>query len=117
MHGIPENTDLAPLVGAILEQLCIGLNEIILRFGDSLSLTVEGQLRLESNEVVWQGNTYREAANAFAALLGVAIVRSWIVDSKTLSIEFSNGTVVTVFDSKTRYESFQLHIGDRVVVV
>lgn len=81
MHGIPEDTDLSPLVGASLEQLCIGLHEIILRFGDRLSLTVEGELRLDLDRTVWYGSNYREAADALAGLLGVQVVRSWVVDN------------------------------------
>jgi hypothetical protein len=117
MHGIPKDTDLSPLVGTTLEQLCIGLHEIILRFGDNLSLTVEGSLRIDFDSTSWNGSKYGEAANVFAALLGVEVIRCAVIDSKTLCIEFANGGVVTAYDSKDCYESFQLRLGDRLVVV
>jgi hypothetical protein len=44
VYGLPDETDLTFFIGTELQQVCIGRHEVILRFGDDLSITVESDI-------------------------------------------------------------------------
>ena len=118
MFGLPEGLDLSFLVGVTLEQVSFGPHQLVLRFGNKVSLSVETEVRIASPS---QDALYFDIASTAAAV--VALISAEVTDVSyttdgTLTLEFSSVmTVVTIYDSSKEYESYQLYDGDTVYVV
>ena len=59
----------------------------------------------------------RDAAQALADLIGVAVVDARVAEPGTLTLGWDEGSVLEVFDSNEHYESYQIHLGERLIVV
>ena len=59
----------------------------------------------------------RDAAQALADLLGVVVIEARVVEPGTLMLRWADGSVLEVFDSNEHYESYQIHLGERLIVV
>ena len=117
MHRISENTDLSALTGKNVEQICIGVHEVILNLEDDLYITVEGDFSFGGEETVEKEIDFRSAANAFADLLAHTIVDAKVLRNDAVVFSFSNGTNLTVFDSSDHGECFQIKLPDRLIIV
>ena len=115
MHRIPENTDLSPLIGKNVEQVCIGAHEVIINLEDDLYITVEGGFAF-GHEEPSEDPDFRRAANAFAALVGHTITGAKVLRDEAVAFNFSGGTTLTIFDDSDHGESFQIKLPDRLVV-
>jgi hypothetical protein len=115
MNRITNKTDLSPLIGKNVEQVCIGLHEIIINLEDNLFISIEGAFSFDG------GNTIEEdfpsCANSFAQLLGLTISEVTILRDDAVSFNFSNSENLIIFDSSDHYESFQIQLPDQLVVV
>jgi hypothetical protein len=116
--GLPEDETFDFLAGRVLEQVCFGQFQTQLRFDESVRVAVEGDIvvrqpGLDSIEV----EDGRDIAAPLLALLGQAVSRVRVPDSNNLLIEFNWGTSVCFIDSEEHYESFQVHVGDRTIVI
>ena len=115
MYGVPEKDDLVGLVGKELIQICIGVNQVFLQFEKNVRINVESRIEYPTfgGEV---GNFCCE--NAFLiGLLGSTVSEVYRADNRTLGITFSNGNSVELKDDSDQYESFQIKIGDDLIVV
>jgi hypothetical protein len=129
MFGISADEDFDFLVGKLLQQMCFGENELVLRFDDpTIDLKVVSDVPqivcvIESNiEIITQvrGSRLAESALSLAGdlvnLLGKRILG---VETKprTLSLKFDNEYTLVLHDSEEHYESFNIRYGDRTIVV
>jgi len=117
MFGLAEDTDLEFLKGAVLEQVCIGAHEVIFRFEQDLSITVESDFLVALNEVGQRFEDTRSSANACAALLGEQIVDVHVLPEGTLAVEFSAAKRLELYDSSPNYESYQITHGLKTIVI
>jgi len=118
MHGIPANLDLRFLVGQVLTQVCLGEHQVILRFGDTISIYIGSGIshRTQRDETTKTTN-YGLIAPTLAALLGSTIVRAARESDTVLSIAFSNGETLELHDDSKEYESIVITAGDQTVVI
>lgn len=116
--GLPEGEAFDFLGGRVLEQICFGQFQVQLRFDERVSIAVEGAVGVSGDGVAeTTAEDPRNAGSALIALLGRTISHIRLPDAKNLVIEFDNGTTVRIVDSEEGYESFQVHVRDRVIVV
>jgi hypothetical protein len=87
------------------------------RLEDELYISIEGDFRFGSEASGEPKMDYRHAAQNFADLLESRILKADAIQVDAVTVEFSDGTRLTVFDSSDQYESFQIKLPDRLVVV
>lgn len=102
MFGLDVDTDVSGLSGCRLESIDLTEHQVQLRL-DSLNGT---RLSIESAFAVTPGggdrSAYerpRDAAQALADRLGVAVVDARVTDPGTLTLRWDDGSVLEVFDS------------------
>jgi Family of unknown function (DUF6188) len=117
MHRIAENTNLSALRGKLVEQICIGVHQVIVRLEDNLYVAIEGDFLFGKEAPPERQVDYRSAANDFANLLEDRIIDAEVIRDDAVVFNFSSGARLTVFDSSDQYESFQIKLPDRLVVV
>lgn len=115
MHGIPKNTDLTPIIGKIVEQVCIGTHEVILNLEDDLYITIEGGFSF-GDEVPSENPNFPHSANAFAELLGSEITYAKVLSTNKVAFIFSSTKVLTIYDDSDTGESFLIKLPDRLIV-
>ncbi|KRB75116.1 hypothetical protein ASE01_17305 [Nocardioides sp. Root190] len=120
MYGLSPETDLSPLNGCKLTFLGFGRHQVQLAFsGDTpCSVSIEGDYIVTPSGR--DATTFNEAVDGAAALLpllGHAVVFASVPTDGTIRLEFDDGSVIEVLDSSARYESYQVSIGDRLLVV
>jgi hypothetical protein len=120
MYGLDVGTDLTPLTGCSLQSIDLTLHQLQLRLDslNGISLSIESDFSI--GQAGGAASTYErppEAAQALAVLLGVEVVDAQVTAPGTLTIRWANGSVLQVFDSNEHYESYQIHLGERLIVV
>ncbi|MFN8192362.1 MAG: DUF6188 family protein [Nocardioidaceae bacterium] len=59
----------------------------------------------------------RDGAQALADRLGVEVVDARVTQPGTLTLRWDDGSILEVFDSNEHYESYQIQLGERLIVV
>jgi hypothetical protein len=59
MHRLPLDTDLGALVGKIVEQISIGVHQVILHVEDRLFIAIEGNFSFTSEDQEESETEYR----------------------------------------------------------
>ncbi|WP_188037031.1 DUF6188 family protein [Actinotalea sp. JY-7885] len=117
MYGLPAATDLSALNGLILLQVCVGQNEVILRFDDTSWIRVESAMRLVpdgATPIQEQDGVLREL---FAALGAPIEAVQWTVEG-TVRIRFQGRDAhVEIVDDDPHYESFMIQLKDQPAIV
>ena len=122
MHGLSPDTDLGPLNGSTLTFVGFGEHQVQLAFyGDDLthrSISIEGDyvVTTSGREPIVVSEA-RAGAVGLLSLLSRTVARASVPTDGTVRIDFDDGSVVEVLDSSTRYESYQVNLGDRLLVV
>lgn len=118
MYGLPSDLDLGFLVGPTLLQVCIGENEVILRFDGDISITIESRFLvrdLSGRETVFENAP--PAAASLLDLLSDSIAEVLGQLDGTLRLSFAKGGILEVYDSSKDYESYQIQHGKDIHVV
>lgn len=120
VFGLPEETNLSEFVGCHLEVVSVSLHQIKLGFDGlrNLGISVEGDysvLRSGGDEALYSAAP--EGADALIALVGAEVVAAVVTEPGTTTIKFVGGAAVAIYDSEAHYESYQIHIGERLIVV
>jgi cytoskeletal protein RodZ len=119
MYGLPDSFDASVLVARILEQICFTENQVTLQFDGAVDITVESALMHgdRRNESSHQVIRVPVQESNLMRLLGSSVVASSSNNEGTLKLIFSNGDVLQILDDSEDYESYQLRIGETVIVV
>jgi hypothetical protein len=120
VFGLDIDTDVSALSGCRLESIDLTEHQVQLRL-DSLNGI---RLSIESAFAITPGggdrSLYerpRDAAQALADRLGVGVVDARVADPGTLTLRWDDGSVLEIFDSNAHCESYQIHLGERLIVV
>ena len=118
MHGLPSDLDLDFIVHASLLQVCVGQNEVILRFDDEISITIESRFLIRDP----QGHeaTFEDAprgAASLVSLLADSVIGVSGEEDGTLRLSFTKGGILEVYDSSKEYESYQIQHGQDIHAV
>jgi hypothetical protein len=128
MYGLKPGVDLSFFVGRELNQVGVGSYNIQFNFDGPvlspgvqslLSLSVQSRVEHSSKEIVkeWEGDENMPlAAASLLGLLGSSVVSVQGDPDGTLTLEFSNGDVVRVFDTEG-YEAYQICYEDQRIYV
>src|SRR5271165_7201913 len=119
MYGLPANEDFRFIQGKSLIQVCIGYNEVILRLDDRLSILIQSDMGHVSStgELTAVYETSIPAAPMLTALLHLTVDKVMASPPGTLSLTFSNGETLELYDSSPHYESYVITYGDKTIVV
>lgn len=120
MYGLAKDTDLAAFVGCELEVVSIGLHQVNLIFDGlrQIGISIEGGYAVsDSHGEQTRYSAARDGASSLAALLGVKVEDARVEAHGTTALLFADGSAITVYDSESHYESYQIHIGERLIVV
>lgn len=126
MYGLKPDVDLSFFVGKELTQVAVGSYDVQFHFTlpvpaslsvaqDWVSLAVQNYIEHSSKGVVneWDRDENMPlSAASLVGLLGSSVVTVQGDPDGTLTLEFSNGDVVTIFD-REGYEAYQIHNGDK----
>ncbi|TKB59244.1 MAG: hypothetical protein E8D49_10090 [Nitrospira sp.] len=121
MYGLKPDVDLSFFVGRELTQVSVAPYNIQFNFDGPVSpspsvvqslvsLTVQSRVEHSSKGVVkeWDGDENMPlSAASLLGLLGSSVVSVQGVPDGTLTLEFSNGDLVRVFDTEG-YEAYQI---------
>jgi len=120
MYGLSPDNDLSPLKGCVLTFVGFGEYRVQLAFSGNVNCAIS----IESDYVVTPSSgesaTFTEAmggASMLLSLLGQTVKVAAVPSDGTLRLGFENGAVVEVLDSQTHHESYQVNLGDRLLVV
>lgn len=118
MYGLPLNVDLNFFRGKKLQQVCIGANEIILKFDDYISITIMSPIAcMFAGAESQQYDDYRSAAGALVVFLQDVVSSAKGGISGTLTLEFLGGGRLDIYDDSTQYESYIIKNADKLIVV
>lgn len=120
MYGLDVGTDVSALVGCYLESIDLTRHQLQLRL-DSLNgirLSIESDFAVTTaNGQMKRYDRPPDAAQALADLLEVTVVEAEVASPGTLTLRWADGSVLEVFDSNEHYESYQIYLGERLIVV
>lgn len=118
MYGLPSDTDLRFFDGKLLRQVCIGSNEIILRFDDDVTLVAQTDIGHVSGGIITAiYKTSPSAAQVVACLLHKAVVQASRKDLGTLVLDFGNNEGLEFYDTSEQFESYTITYGTAMIVV
>ena len=119
MYGLPDDFTLPSFSGARLVQVAIGQHQVQLNFdGTNRSVSIESRYAIAEPGRARQEFTDMPAGAAqLAALVGAYLDDVSGASDGTLMLSFATGAQVVIFDDDARYESYQIHDGDRLIVV
>lgn len=122
MYGLDPSTDVSLLVGCTLDHVGVGRHQVSLAMAGNpyphCSLTIEGDFVVGSRDGTLR--TFSDAvkgSGAITPLLSLTIVAADIPENGRLRIGLSDGSVIEALDSETHYESYQLSLGEQLIVV
>jgi|SRR5208283_4060627 len=120
MYGLRKNLDLSFLNGRQVEQVAIGAYQIIFAFDEDVRISVYFQFSYFDGqaESIWQPEPgFAQIAARTVALLGATIQTFEGQEDGTLTLMFSNGHRLTIPDSSKEYESYDITLPGRTIVV
>ena len=117
MNGLHDITQLKPIIGQILLGVQIGWHQYQLLFDDFIRIAVESESYVwtpsgEEQEVV----NYREQCAPLCGLIGSAVTGFSLDGYGGFVVSFDSGASLQITNDSPHYESFQVHIGDEIIV-
>jgi len=119
MYGLKADVDLSFRMGKELIQVAVGPADVQFNLHESVSLSVQSRVEHSSkgSVKVWEGDENEPiSACSLLALIGSSVVSVQGDPDGTLTLEFSNGDFVKVFDTEG-YEAYQICNGDQRIYV
>jgi len=118
MYGLDKSQNLQFLVGLELLQLCVSLSQVIMKFSDETSISIECDLRISGvNGEIIDILDIPEAVDHLFCLLGMEIVDVIKLNAGDLTLAFSCGRKLTLMDSNETTESYTITAPEEEVVV
>jgi hypothetical protein len=113
MYGLPEDFDGAFFVGRSLELVCFSENQVSLRFGGDISITIESSFshQQDSSESSGQVVNVPVSESDLMQLLGQSVAEVSASRDGTLVLTFTNGHVFKCFDDSRQFESYHIKRG------
>lgn len=116
MNGISQNEDLSDLIDKVIIQICIGLHEIVINFDDDSYITLECLFSFNAKD--WHDmKNIVSSCKQFVKLLGKKVICGEIVNDKTVMLRFECGEKLYFNDSNEYYESFQIKMPNKHIIV
>jgi hypothetical protein len=120
VYGLAEDTDLSAFVGRELALVSIGSYQVALNFGgpERVRITIEGDYGVSGpGSALVRYRAAPEGAARLVELLGSTVADVKVTEHGTTTVHFADGSAIAIYDSNKHYESYQIYIGDRLIVV
>jgi hypothetical protein len=118
MNGLPPDLDLSFFHGKILIQLCMGFSDLIFRFDPDISVTVTSSVGYRhDSERLDRFESLSLAACAIRELLNRKVISANGDPKGTLTLGFSGGNQIEIYDDSKQYESYVIKHGEKLIVV
>jgi hypothetical protein len=118
LYGLPAGVDFRFFIGLEVTQVCIGVHELIFRFSDDVTVTVEGDLGIWVAETPQRvSGDYRELAANAASLLARKVTEIRSETNGTLILDFGESAQISLYDSSLHYESYNILHGSKLYVI
>ncbi len=118
MYGLDPETDVSFLSGPQLTQVAVGTYQVSLHFTESVDISIEAGAR--SQESSGEPQSYHSLPDLGCYVVGLLdqhVTTTSIGKDGELALEWSDGSVLTIFDSNPESESYQLISPDHYIVV
>ncbi len=118
MYGVTKDLDLSVFRGATLIQVGVGQYQLQFHFDPTATLSVESQWSLvdaNGHEIDRQMEHADRDCYRLHLLLGTEVTTAEAHPPDSISLRFSNGYTLRVFDDGPQYESFQIEPGGIIV--
>jgi hypothetical protein len=116
MEGLKSDQNLEFLINKKLTQVCVSEGQIILRFDDVTSISIESDCSVETSGSEFRIINYKLESHRLLQLLGANILQSGILPDGGMFLVFNDRTRLSIFNSNDIYESFQIHTLNAVIV-
>lgn len=120
MHGLSKNIDLTFLNGRLVEQVAIGVYQIIFGFDEDVRIATYMQFSYFDGhgEWIWKPEPGGvQVAARTVALLGATVEIFKAEENGTLTLAFSNGHRLTIPDSSQEFESYDITRPGETIIV
>lgn len=108
MYGLSKDTDLTFLVRKKLERVETSEYQAQLLFAGDVSISIEGECLIDNQKVEYP---------KLKTLVGLDVFGVTIQDGGRVNVVFSNGQRLSLLDSSTEYESYQITAPGLCIVV
>ena len=113
MYGLPKDFNGDFFIGQILEMVCFNENQVYLHFGCEITVTIESAFSYQNDKIV--SIPVRESD--LMKMLGLSVSKAEGEKDGTLSLTFSNGETLKIYDISKQYESYSItYKGNRIIV-
>jgi hypothetical protein len=116
MNGLPEQADLSSLVGQQIDQIRFSKWSVQLLFSGPIRIVIESSVCLSGDTCLLRTEDYLTEATAICQLIGSTVTSAERTSGGGLALQMSSGVRIDIENSNTCYESFQVHLGDEVLV-
>ena len=118
MYGLPPEIDVSFLVHREVEQVCIGLHQVQIHFDDNVSISIEGRFKYtDRTGRVFEWQDRPSQAAGVVDSLGLVVSAVTPEPDGTLTLAFSAGANLTIFDDDKQYEAYQISKPGTTIVV
>lgn len=117
MFESSKSFDISQMKGAALNQVCVGLYQVILHFENNISVSCESQMSILDNRVLEVVFPPPSSSVGILKLLGQQIAAVELDQAENLLLTFPGGIVVEVERDNEGYESFHVWIGKEFLIV
>ena len=117
LYPLGDDVDLSFLEGRELIQVSIGIYQVIFGFAGELTITVEVCFVIEEpkGQTTWKPEAINEASRT-VCLLG-RTTKEVRRSGSALELQFGDGYSLTIRPVESRYESYQINDGRRLLIV
>jgi|ERR1035441_1639115 hypothetical protein len=120
MYGLRNDIDLNFLIGRIVEQVAIGVYEVIFAFDEDVRITVYQEFHYFDGQAEWIWRP--EAGSSLLAARTLALLGYSVEDIERdangmLALTFANKSRLTIMDSSKEYESYDITRPGETIVV
>jgi hypothetical protein len=113
MYGLPKDFDGRFLVGHILEIVCFAQHQVCLHFAEKIIITIMSTFSYGSDSIV----DMPIHESDLMRLLGLSVSSAVGDENGTLSILFSDGKTLRVYDASKQYESYLIAYDGKEIIV
>jgi hypothetical protein len=117
MYRIPDDLDLARVVGEFTTQVRVGQFALQFTFG-SVDFAVQSPVNLfRDGKLVARWEEGRWPDPGFYEIMNTEVKRCEIVNDALIMLEFDNGIVMHLEDSSDQYESMQITVNGNTWII
>ena len=118
MYGLPADIDLSFFSAKVLQQVCVGANEVILNFDEYVSLTIMCTIECKTGPSDTKKlDGPRATASALIEYIQKPVISAKGDPNGTLVLTFEGGNCVTIYDDDKHFECYTVRYKDKTIVV